>query len=154
MTSYFVTEHNPSWTDGKQSFPWPMMMMTSSYDHHGDVMESRITSQSCVCSTGLLRLTTRKHQRSASLSLGEGIHWWPAFPPHKDFLFYDIIMNASPHPHPLPPLPTNSGPHPLKCIQILKVWVKDGLWWTNWALIFVFRTRATHAYNDNTHSQN
>ena len=49
----------------------------------------------------LFRLTTKKHQRSALLSLARGIHWWTVVSPHKDivtwkmFSFDDVIMGRA-----------------------------------------------------------
>ena len=50
--------------------------------------------------SSLFRLTTKKHQRFALLSLYEGIHWWPKVSPHKGtvmwkmFPFDDTIMSV------------------------------------------------------------
>ena len=71
-------------------------------DHYNDVimsvMASQITGVSIVCWFVGSSADQRKHQSSASLAFGWGIHRWPVNSPHKGpvmrkmFQFDDVIM--------------------------------------------------------------
>ena len=62
-------------------------------------MASQITSLAIVYSTVYSGADERKHQSSASLAFGRGIHRWPVNSPHKrpvtrkTFTFDDVIMH-------------------------------------------------------------
>ena len=74
-------------------------------EHYGDVimsaMASQITGVWMVCSTICSGAHQRKHQSSASLVFGRGIHRWPVNPHHKRpvprkmFPFNDVIMDTA-----------------------------------------------------------
>ena len=84
--------------------PLPKQMITQSVDiyHYSDVkmsaMASQITGVSIVYSTTCSSANQRKHQSSASLTFGRGIHLWQVNSPHKGsvtrkmFPFGDDIM--------------------------------------------------------------
>ena len=50
---------------------------------------SQITGLTIVCSTVYSSADQRKHQSSASLAFGRGIHWWPVNSPHKRPVVYE-----------------------------------------------------------------
>ena len=70
--------------------------------HYNDVimsaMASQITGLTIVYSTDYSGAAQRKHQSSASLAFGRGIHRWPVNSPHKGltarkmFPFDDVIL--------------------------------------------------------------
>ena len=77
-------------------------VVTKYRSHYSDVimgaMASQITSLAIVYSTAYSGADQRKHQISASLAYGWGIHPWPVNSPHKwpvtrkIFPFDDVIM--------------------------------------------------------------
>ena len=79
-----------------------LITSSSRFLHHSDVikgaMASQITSITMVCSTVYSGADQRKHQSSASLIFGRGIHRWPVNFQHKGpvrrkmFPFDDVII--------------------------------------------------------------
>ena len=110
-------------------------------DHYNDVimnsMASQITTLMIIYSTFYSGADQLKHQSSASLAFGWGIHQWPMNSPHKGpisqkmFPFDDVIM-------------------PQKSVNCMRhVYCAFGYIWYLHLILFCIRSQSPHESNEN-----